>query len=89
MERMYLTPATDEVSELSGRWTEVGSFGDGVEDARPISVATLERSSVSAPDDVDTLLLQGEEHHNGGNDDGGRECSASGAERKQTVRGVG
>ena len=84
---MYLTLATDEVSELSRPWTEVGSR-DRVEGA-PIPIAAVDRQIVSAPIDCDIMLLQGEEQHNGGNDDGARECSASDAERKQTVRKVG
>ena len=88
MKRMYLTPATDEVSELSSPWTEVGSCGDRVEDT-PSSVATLERPSVSVPVDLDTLQLQGEEHHKGRNSDSTRECAGSDAERKQTVSKVG
>jgi len=74
---MHLITAIDEVSELSRPWTEVGSWGDRVEDARPIPIAAVVRQIVSAPVDADTLLLQGEENHNGGNYDSGRECGAS------------
>ena len=88
MKRMYLIPATDEVSELSRPWTEVSSRGDRVEDT-PSSVASLERQSVSPPVDFDTLLLHGKEHHNGGNGDTTRERGGSSADRRQTVKEVG
>ena len=85
---MYLTPATDEVSELSRAWTEVASFGDRVEDTTN-SVATIERPIVSAPVDRDAPPLQGEEHHEGRNGDSGGECGGGDAERKQTVKKFG
>ena len=88
MKRVYLTPATGEVSELSGPLTEVGSWGDRVEDT-PTSVATFERLSVSAPVDLNTMLLHGKEYHKGGKGDSTRECGSSDAERKQTVSKVG
>ena len=56
-------------------------FGDRVEDT-PRSVATVERSSVSAPGDSDPLSLQGEEYHEGGNGDTTRERRGSNAERE-------
>ena len=83
---MYLTAATDEVSELSRPWTEVSSR-DRVEDT-PSSVTTLERESVSPPVDFGTLPLHGKEHHKGGNGDSTRECGGSGADRRQTVKKV-
>jgi len=71
-------------SELSGSWTKVTSFGDGVE-RTPRSVATAERTSVSAPIDMDTLSLQGKEYHKCGNGDSTRERRCSDAERKRAV----
>lgn len=47
-------------------------LGDGVEDA-PGSVATREQSGVSAPIDLNPLLLQGKEYHESGDGDGTRE----------------
>ena len=88
MKRMYLTPATDEDSELSRPRTEVSSWGDREEDT-PSSVASLERPSVSAPVDLDILQLQCQEYHKGGDGDSARECGGSDAERKQTVKKVG
>ena len=88
MKRIYLTLATDEVSELSRPWTEVGSRGDRVEDT-PSSITTLERQSVPSPVDLDTLPLHGKEHHKGGNGDTTRECGASDAERKQRLAKLG
>ena len=76
---------TDKVSEFPRPWTKVASFGDGVEDA-PRSVATVERSSVPAPVDLDTVQLQGEEHHEGGNCNTTGECGDSEAETEQGVR---
>ena len=43
-----------------------------MEDA-PSSVATRERSGVSAPIDLNPLLLQGKEYHESGDGDGTRE----------------
>ena len=88
MKRIYLTLATDKVSELSRPWTEVGSCGDSVEDT-PSSVTSLERQSVPSPVDLGTLPLHGKEHNKGGNGDSTRECGAGDAERKQTVSKVG
>ena len=45
---------------------------DGVEDT-PRSVTAIERPSVSAPVDLDALLLQREEHHKSGKGDSTRE----------------
>ena len=44
------------------------SFGNGEEDTSR-SVTTVEWSSVSAPVNLDTWLLQGEEHYKSGNGD--------------------
>lgn len=65
----------------------MASFGDGVE-GTPGSVATVERSSISAPVDLDTLLLQGEEYYKSGKGDSTRECGGSNAERKRAVSKV-
>ena len=70
---------TDEVSEFSRPWAKVSSFGDGMEDA-PRSITTVERSSVSAPLDLDTLQLQGEEHYKGRYGDSTGERGGSDAE---------
>ena len=78
----------DEVSKLSRPRTKVSSFGNGVEDA-PSSIATAERSSVSAPLDLDALLLQRKEYHKCGNGDGTRERGSRDAEREQEVRRTG
>jgi len=60
------------------------SLGDGVEDT-PRSVATTERSSVSAPLDPDALSLQGKEYHKCRNGDSTGEGRGSYAEREQAV----
>ena len=75
-ETAYLTPTIDKVSKLSRPWAKVASFGNVVEDA-PRPVATLERSSIPAPFDLDALLLQSEEYHEGGDSDSARECGGS------------
>lgn len=62
-------------------------FGDGVEDA-PGPVATVERSSVSAPYDRDTLLLQCEEYHKSGKGDSARERGGGDARMGRVVNEV-
>ena len=59
-------------------------FWDGVEDT-PKPVTTRERSSVSAPVDLNPLLLQGEEYHKGANGDGTRERGRGDAEGERAV----
>ena len=76
---------TGEVSELSGPRAKVTSFGDGVEDA-PGSVATVERSGVSDPVDLDTVQLQSEEYHKGGNGNAAGECGDGEADTERGVR---
>ena len=78
---------TDEVSELSRPRAKVASFGDGAEDA-PGSVATVERSRVSDPVDLDTMQLQSEEYHKGGNGNTAGECGDGEAETERGVRSV-
>jgi len=60
------------------------SLGDGMEDT-PRSVATTERSSVSAPLDSDPLSLQSKEYHKCRNGDSTGEGGGGDAERKQVV----
>ena len=75
-------------SELPRPWAEVTSCGDRVKDT-PSSVATVVRSSVPDPVDLDTLLLQGEEHYKSGNRDGTRERGGGDAESERALRRVG
>jgi len=66
----------------------MSSCGDGVQ-GTPRSVATVERSTVSTPIDLETLLLQGEEHHKSGNRDSAGERRSSDAETKRAISKVG
>ena len=60
------------------------SFGNGEEDTSR-SVTTVEWSSVSAPVDLNTWLLQGEEHYKSANGDSARERGGSDAERNERL----
>lgn len=77
-----------QVLELSRAGTKVSLRGDGEEDA-PRPITTVERSSVSTPIDLDTLLLQGKEHHKSRNCDSARESRGSNAIKKRAISKVG
>ena len=55
-----------------------------MEDA-PSSVATRERSGVSAPIDLNPLLLQGKEYHESGDGDGTRERRGGDAKSERAI----
>ena len=81
-------PVTGEASELSGSWAEMTSFGDRMKDT-PRPVATVKRSSVPAPVNLDALSLQEEEYHEGRNSDTTRKRGCSDAKMEQWLAGLG